>query len=255
MASTQAPTTGMGLTHVRDTDYPELGLALRTDRKGSESDLVRCFLTELPWEVPYGNHLTVFEQPRLDSGFPDIVFVLWDTEKTSSWPDQRRALTPADVRIAHHLVTSGPAKLAQLLMIFGRWVLDSIERLSAAQMIYCKTGRWRARRLDRIFAVNQIVAFEAKMDAPSEALAQASRNRWFASHSYIIVPKKLRDSRPIQKANQFGVGVWSFQSEAWVCHVPSVVESIPRSYASWLFNEWVWRLAKLATATLTGVQP
>jgi hypothetical protein len=243
------------LTHVKGTAYPGLGLALRTDRSGSESDLVRSFLTELPWDVPHGSHLTVFEQPRIASGFPDIVFVLWDTERTISWPEQRLALTHADVRIAHHLATSGPAKLAQLLTIFGRWIVDSIERLSAAQMIYCEMGQWRTRTLDRIFAVRQIVAFEAKMDAPSEALAQASRNRWFASHSYIIVPKKLRDSRPIRKANQFGVGVWSLQSEEWVCHVPSVIESIPRSYASWLFNEWAWRLAKLTSATVTGVQP
>jgi len=241
-------------THVRDTVYPELGLFLRPDRKGSESDLVRCFLADLPWDVPAGSHLTVFEQPRLMSGFPDIVFVLWDTNKTMSWPHERLALTPADVRVAHHLVTSGPARLAHLLTIFGRSVLDSVGRLSAAKMIYCKSGQWRARRLDRIFAVRQILAFEAKMDAPSEALAQASRNRWFASHSYIIVPKMLRDSRPIRKANQFGVGVWSLQSKKWVCHVPSAIESIPRSYASWLFNEWVWRLARLTTATLTGVQ-
>jgi hypothetical protein len=234
---------------------PELGLAFRANCKGFESDLTRCFVADLPWDVPVGSHLTVFEQPRLDSGYPDIVFVLWDTEKTILWPEQRLALAPADIRVVHHLATSGSSRITQLLAIFGRWVLNSIDRLSAAQMIYCKTGRWHAEKLERIFAARQIVAFEAKMASPSAALAQASRNRWFASHSYIIVPKKPRDGWQIRKANQFGVGVWSPHGDRWVCHAPAVVEAIPRSYASWLFNEWAWRLGKLNPAMMAGGQP
>ena len=255
MTSKQNALTDKFLTHVRGANYPELGLLLRTDRKGPESELVRCFLDDAPWDVPLGSHLTVFEQPKLDTGFPDVVFVLWDTGTTITWSDQRLAVTQAEIRLVHHLVTTGATKLDELQAMFGRWVIDSIERLLAAQMIYCENGRWRARRLETIFAVQQIIAFEAKIDAPSQALEQASRNRWFASHSYILVPNKPRDSRSIRKANQFGVGVWSFHCDSWFCHVPSAVEAIPRSYASWLFNEWVWRLAKLTSGTLSGEQP
>lgn len=255
MISTQTPSSARRSTHVRATTYPGIGLALRSSREGSESDLVRCFVADLPWDVPDGSHLTVFEQPRLATGFPDIVLVLWDTKRTALWPEQRMALSPSDIRVVHYLVTSGASKTAELLAVFGRWVLDSIERLSVARLIYCKTGRWQAKMLDRIFAVRQIVAFEAKMTAPSKALAQAFRNRWFASHSYIIVPKRPKDGWQIRKANRFGVGIWSLDEEEWVCHAPSVVETIPRSYASWLFNEWVWRLEKLSSTTPFGDQP
>jgi hypothetical protein len=239
-------------TYVREIAHPDVGIALRRDRQGSESDLVRCFVADLSWEIPEGSHLTVFHEPKLESGFPDIVLVIWDTSKTALWPDQRLAVTPADIRIVHHLVTSGSSEIGHLLSVFGHWVSDSLERLAAAQMIYRKTGQWHARKLDKIFAARQIVAFEAKMAGHSDALLQASRNRWFASHSYIIVPKKPRDSWPIRKANQFGIGLWSLHSDNWVCQVPSAVETIPRSYASWLFNEWVWRLARLDPDAITG---
>ena len=247
--STKAETP---FTYVRETDYLEVGLSLRRDRKGSESDLIQCFLADLPWHIPPGVHVTVFQEPRLDSGFPDIVLVLWDRSKTTSWPDERLTVTSADIRIAHYLVTTGSSKVAQLLAIFGSWVLDSLERLADAKMIYRKTGLWCPRRLDSIFAVHQIVAFEAKMGAFSEALFQASRNRWFASHSYVIVPKEPRDGWSVRKANQFGIGLWSPQTDSWISHAPSVVEAIPRSYGSWLFNEWAWRLAKLGTGTTAG---
>lgn len=239
-------------TYVREIADPDVGLALRRDRQGSESDLVRCFVADLQWDIPAGSHLTVFQEPKLASGFPDIVLVLWDTNKTASWPNERLALTPADIRIVHYLFGSGSSRIGQLVTVFGRWVVDSIRRLVAARMIYRKAGRWHAKKLERIFAVRQIVAFEAKMSAHSDALLQASRNRWFASHSYIIVPKKPRDSWPIRKANQFGIGVWSLHSNNWVCQVPSVIETIPRSYASWLFNEWVWRLARLSNSETSG---
>jgi hypothetical protein len=243
------------ITHIRDTDFPELGLALRPNREGLESDLVRCFVNSLPWDAPIGSHITLFEQPKLETGFPDIVLVLWDTRRTLSWPEQRLKLTRADIRILHHLVTSGDSTIARLVETFGRWVSQCIERLSAAHVVYSKGGLLRPKRLDRIFAVQQIVAFEAKMSSPSKALAQASRNRWFASQSYIIVPKKPRDSWSIRKANQFGVGIWSFHGNGWVCQAPSCVETLPRSYASWLFNEWAWSVSKLSLVGVNGVQP
>src|ERR1700691_1638196 len=81
-------TTGARKTHVRNIAYPALGLALRSDRNGAESDLIRSFLAALEWDVPPGFHLTVLEQPKLETGFPDIVCVLWDIERTTSWSER-----------------------------------------------------------------------------------------------------------------------------------------------------------------------
>lgn len=252
MTYTKTASLRKAFTHVK-TSYPELGISTRSKFEGSESDLVASFLSDSPWEVPTGNHLTIFEQPKLESGYPDIVLVLWDLNRTGSWPVQRLALGPADIRVMHYLSTSGPAATSDLLSIFGPRIQGSLERLSAADTIHCECGLWCPRGLEEIFAVKQIVAFEAKLAAPAAAIAQASRNRWFASHSYIIVPKKPRDTGPIRKANQFGVGIWSLHDTDWVCHAPSAVEAIPRSYASWLFNEWVWRLDQTnLAAALTG---
>lgn len=199
----------------------------------------------MPWDIPQGNRLTIFEQPRLDSGYPDVVLVLWDEPKTRKWPARRLSLGPYDLRIAHHLVMQGSTETSKLLSIFGKTTSARIANLVASGLVEFDGIHWCPRNVDEIFAVSQIVAIEAKISAPFIALDQASRNRWFASHSYILIPTPPRDTRAFRKANDLGIGVWSPDEDGWTCHIPSAVESVPRSYASWLFNEWVWRLSRI----------
>src|SRR5271169_4258434 len=76
-ASTFEP-PNMALTIVdRDTAPQGFGAAFRQIRQGPERKLVEAFLEELPFSTPRGCHATVFCEPRIESGFPDLVVVLW----------------------------------------------------------------------------------------------------------------------------------------------------------------------------------
>jgi hypothetical protein len=102
-----------------------------------------------------------------------------------------------------------------------------------------------AGSLARIFAVREIVAIEAKIREWSEAIAQARLNTWFASRSFVLVPSVPRRSQLLAEAESSAVGVFSRGPGM----SPVVREAnrfgLPRSYASWLFNEWVWRSSRV----------
>ncbi len=97
--------------------------------------------------------------------------------------------------------------------------------------------KWRIRSLRSCFAVQRIIAIEAKIDNWRRALRQAAMNLWFASSSFVLLPPSRKTDEVESHAEQLGVKIWTHGSTF------SVTGSNvgPRSYASWLFNEWAWR--------------
>jgi hypothetical protein len=117
----------------------------------------------------------------------------------------------------------------------------SIELLDAAHVIRFRKGVWVPVSLDRVFGVRRIIAVEAKISNWGQALTQACNNQWFASESFVLgpfeeVPKALESG-----ARRRGVGVWGCRGGQVVRPVRPRCGSLPISYVSWLFNEWVGR--------------
>ena len=108
-------------------------------------------------------------------------------------------------------------------------------------MVQQQRNSWSARSLSTIFAVRRIISIEAKMNEFSAALEQAYLNTWFASHSYVLLPKVPKKESLINAAKTLGIGIWAKDIE--LVEAPSQQEILPRSYASWLFNEWAWKTA------------
>jgi hypothetical protein len=102
-------------------------------------------------------------------------------------------------------------------------------------------GRWRARSLSKTFAIRRIVAIEAKVNEWRAALDQAFVNTWFTPESYVLVPVIPRGADLLETALRQGVGVLSKERP----NLEPRPAMHPTSYASWLFNEWSWRLATL----------
>lgn len=223
---------------VVDRNATGVGIAFRRPTLGPENDLVQSFLKSSPVAVPRGSNMTVFVEPRLESGFPDLVFVQWREGRTATWPAERFDLKSEDIRVLHSLFVAGPASPCALKNCFGRGVVPRLERLTAADVVYFRSGTWHARPLKKIFAVQRIIAIEAKTDDIQGGLQQALLNTWFASVSYLLTPHVPRTDRITSQATTFGVGLWS--QKAGIVHRASSAP-VPRSYASWLFNEWVWR--------------
>lgn len=49
-----------------------IGTFFRRQRGGPERTLVNWFLENIPVQIPSGCRMTVFQEPRLESGFPDL---------------------------------------------------------------------------------------------------------------------------------------------------------------------------------------
>lgn len=50
-----------------------VGVRIRSERSGPEADLVAEFLRRLVVEVPRGCKYTIFREPHLECGVPDLV--------------------------------------------------------------------------------------------------------------------------------------------------------------------------------------
>jgi hypothetical protein len=111
-------------------------------------------------------------------------------------------------------------------------------------MIRHRRDLWSSRPLRECFAVKRIVAVEAKIGDWQAALKQASLNTWFASASYILLPRLPRTDKIATEALRLGVGIW-IHKDSLIEHAPTVPEKLPRSYASWMFNEWAWRTSEM----------
>ena len=217
-----------------------LGAAFRKQVPGPEIDLIDWFLEQQPIRVPRGCRGTIFREPRLESGFPDLVAVIWHINTARQWSPERASLTPADVRVLHHLAHRGPCTEGDLSVLFTDRLRSRLERLEMANTVRRTKTHWHARPLSQTFAVRQIIAFEAKLSKWSAVLEQAYLNTWFASESYVLIPKLPRSSSFEQSARSRGIGIWTKQ-HGKVSSAAGEANATPRSYASWLFNEWVWR--------------
>ena len=217
-----------------------LGASFRKPVPGPEIDLINWFLEQNPIRVPRGCRATIFREPKLESGFPDLVAVIWHVKTARQWSPQRAALTPPDVRVLHHLAHHGPCTEDDLSDLFTSRLRSRLERLELADTVRRTKTHWRARPLSQTFAVRQIIAFEAKLSQWDAVLEQAHLNTWFATESYVLIPKLPRSDDFEDSARSQGIGIWT-KTNGKIASATGETNGTPRSYASWLFNEWVWR--------------
>lgn len=217
-----------------------IGAAFRPLREGPERELIDRFLEDFPFTVPKGCHATVFREPRIASGFPDLVVVYWSLATARKWSHERTSLTREDIRIAHYLHQCGPSSHSKLRQVTPRGIASNLERLEAARLIRQVGDEWKLRPLSETFATRRIIALEAKVSEWPVAVNQAFLNTWFASDSFVLVPKVAPTERIRQAAKRLGVRVCQ-PGDAIECNRPAFPKRVPRSYASWLFNEWAWR--------------
>lgn len=221
----------------------KIGVRFRKARPGPELDLIESFLKAMPLTIPEGCRATIFRELRLESGVPDIVIVVWREEVTHAWRSERISLNTHDLRLMHFLHYHRSVKEDKLVTYFGKRTTESIGRLYDAGMIRPTTSSaWVPLALRQSFAATKIIAVEAKVGKWKEVLNQAILNTWFASKSYVLIPR-LPSQRQLVDAQKHGIGVCSLNGKK-VREVSSVSTRLPRSYASWMLNDWAWRSAQ-----------
>lgn len=226
----------------------------RRTTKGPENDLILDFIAGFQPRLTKDVRATLFREPALPSGFPDLVVVTWSQRTAAAWPAERATLTRDDLRVLHILSLNGSQQLAGLRQLTFPRMGSSLAKLSRLGMVRQTKSGWHATPLSKCFAVRKIVALEAKIRDWNGALDQATLNCWFASESYILVPRLPRQREPLDRAAQRGIGVWVAGSPRPALRSTLRSSRQPVSLASWLFNEWAWQ-ADLAVPTTPNQVP
>lgn len=217
------------------------GIGGRRPRVGAETHLVNQFLLELPFSTKPTQRLTIFQEPKLISGFPDLVAVIWHKPTANRWMTERASITRDEVRILHILACHGSQTEEQLKYLLQTPIKRWIDRLANLGLISNRGSIWKLSSIKNSFAVRHIIALEAKISDFSKAVEQASLNKWFASESYVLLPKSPKSGNCLRDAQSEGVGIWIVGDPEPILRSPVRAEEQPKSYASWLFNEWAWR--------------
>jgi hypothetical protein len=228
------------------------GASFRKARPGPELDLIESFLSEFPFEVPRGCRATLFREPRLDSGFPDLVFVAWHPGTMQEWSEARAKLKKQDLQLLQYLLECSPADEIDLRLVFPNGIVASLARLDEARLVRRVHQQWVPRAIAKSFAVRQIVAIEAKISDWQSAAKQAHLNTWFTAESYVLMPQSMNGHPLLAAATALDIGVLS-QADG-VVRKPGQGGALPRSYASWLFNEWAYLQCLRAQCNLSALQ-
>lgn len=216
----------------------QVGVRIRSERDGPEAKLVAEFMRRLVVEVPRGCKYTIFREPYLECGVPDLVVAVWRACTVEDWVHERSAVTPSDLRVLQYLVRADGARDEELRALHPRGLTATLDRLVNARLARQWRGMWVPLALSRSFALRRLIAVEAKVAGWSAVIQQARRNTWFACESYVLVPA-LGSGRRSNRTPPHGVRVCT--PEDAVIRVRITGKSVPRCYASWLFNEWVLR--------------
>ncbi|MCK4788312.1 MAG: hypothetical protein KAV87_31510, partial [Desulfobacteraceae bacterium] len=173
----------------RTSNNGNSGPNLMPTKPGPERELVERFLFRKPLKTFSPLSTTIYCQPRLESGVPDVVAVIWDDRVTESWSETRSELSKNEIRLLHFIYQHRSILKSELQDSFHRDVKLSLEKLLEANVLNQTRNRYYSKPLSKVFAVKRIIAIEAKMNSWSIALSQAIMNTWFASDSFVLVPK------------------------------------------------------------------
>lgn len=227
-----------------DKNIPDIGLKLRTAIDGEETELVREFIDFYIYKFQKANkrkNLAVFIEPKVESGFPDIVFAKYDPNIIGNWNDKRKQLVTNDLKLLSQLLYSRGCSgehLLKCLKLSEMQTLASLERLMDAGMIVRKNGVWRAENLKKIYSIEKLISVEAKMCDMKKVIEQSLKNTWFASQSYILTATSHPKEDTVNNIQKQGVGLYC-KDERFKKIVEAKKLPLPSSYLSLQFNEWI----------------
>ena len=218
----------------------DVGARSRTPAPGPESELIEEFLQSMEIRLAPGTAVTVYRETALECGFPDVVLVQWRWRQTRRWPQARASLLVSDYKVLQFLQHFDCVTKSDLATRFGRSIMAAVERLVDADVVTTTTNLVRARPLRHTYAVQRIIAIEAKLRDGAGALKQAQRNFWFATDSWILWHDDFYSPSVEQRAAAQSI-VTVHPNEHLIELTDLCTPRFPRSYAAWLFNDWSWR--------------
>lgn len=227
-----------------DNDMPEIKLHSRTATQGEEYELVKQFIEYYVSQfLKYdkGNNLAIFIEPKVASGFPDIVFASYSPAILSNWSDARKELETIELKVLSFVLMkkgiSGTA-IMSALQLPEKQVLCSLEKLLDANLIVRKKKAWYPNEMKAVYSVERLESVEAKVADLNRVVEQSFINTWFASHSYAVTSIANPHTSTVRKFTDNGIGLYC-KLDKFEKVVEAKKLSLPSSYLSLQFNEWI----------------
>ena len=227
-----------------DHNIENIGLYTRVATQGEELELVKEFIDyyiHVFLKNNKVNNLAVFVEPKISSGFPDIVFASYSPEILNNWSSEREKLTLNDLKIMAHLIMRKGCTGCDLmteLKLSEKITLQSIENLMDANMVLRSQGLWKPVDVKKIYSIKKLISVEAKMTDMKKVAEQSLINTWFASQSYALTNISNPKGNTIRNFEKQGTGLYCKRG-----NFKKVVEAkklrLPSSYLSLQFNEWI----------------
>jgi hypothetical protein len=223
---------------------PDIGLYTRPATLGDEYSLVEQFIDYFCHNFTRNNkkaRLAVFVEPRIDSGFPDVVFATYLPSITNNWSDTREGLDVYDLKLLSYLCTADAVLGAKLIATLGfpeKQTIASLEKLMDAKLVSYRDHSWRVRELRDVFSLTKLIAVEAKLNNISKVVEQTHLNTRFASHSYALTNSANPQGETIKTFKKIGIGLYGKDSQFHRI-VEARQHTLPSSYLSFQFNEWI----------------
>jgi hypothetical protein len=185
-----------------------------------------------------GDPPVVLRELELTTGYPDLVYV-FPRAPNEDTPEARFEIGLGEIRLLHHVWGYRDQTFAEIESVL-RMRLDDVRdratRLVAARLLEIVDGILAADA--RGFGALKIIAVEAKVKKWRDAIHQASANRWFASESYVLLPRRGFIDQAVEEAQERGVGVIVFDGKTNTEMLRPVTQELPVSVGSWLVSEW-----------------
>jgi hypothetical protein len=135
-----------------DNSRPEIGLYTRNATAGGETDLVKQFIDYYCGNFMRSNEksrLAVFVEPRIESGFPDVVFASYLPSILNNWTDEREKLDVCDLKLLSYLCHTQGLKGTNIITRLNfseKQTIISLEKLMDARLmgqVSATVDRWR----------------------------------------------------------------------------------------------------------------
>lgn len=230
---------------VINKSLPELGIFTRASTNGTELDMVKSFIDYYCNQflrTNKRNNLAVFIEPRISTGFPDVVFATYTPKAFEKWSKERNALDISDLKILTYIMKQHICKSENIisdLRFSEKQALHSIEHLIDSGVIQRKKGAWTPVKASTIYGIKKLVTIEAKVGNNKKVAEQSIINTWFASNSYALISSKPND-RTVSQFKKHGIGLYC-KNKGFRKVLEAQTYSLPSSYVSLQFNEWIGR--------------
>lgn len=229
--------------HLVGHGHVGVSASFRRPTPGAEFDLLVNYLKRSLPMPEDSESLAVFIEPRVETGCPDAVAVYWRSSVNAGLSEWS-ALTSVDDRILQFVWLEGRTDSARIESALGCAAARRARELVTMGFLSERSAGLAVD--DGGLVLSRLIAIEAKIGGPAAALAQAARNTWYASESYVLMPSLPATKALCDRYQACGVGIVTPSDEIASPSVPARKFGLPQSHLTWRFNRLALELSDSA---------